>query len=182
MEKKLRNRTHGTGTFRPEDLKSLGDDCVLEAGVLVFHPENVSLGLNVYVGHQTILKGYYKNELRIGDYTWIGQMCFFHAAGGIEIGREVGIGPGVRILTSVHDEPPRSVPIPRAPLVFAKVTIGDGADLGVNAVIMPGVTVGEGAIVGAGSVVTKDVPPYAVVAGVPAKILRYRAEDGPNEG
>jgi len=176
VEKKLRNRSHGTGAFRPEDFKAIGADCVFETGVLVFHPENIVLGENVYVGHQTILKGYYKNEMHIGDFTWIGQGCFFHAAGGLEIAHEVGIGPGVKILTSVHEEPPRSIPVPRAGLKMGKVTIHVGADIGVNAVILPGVTVGEGAMIGAGSVVTKDVPPFAIVAGVPAKVLRYRPE------
>ena len=61
-------------------VRALGVDCVFEAGVLVFHPENIRLGRNVYVGHQAILKGYYRNEMVIGDETWIGQQCFFHFA------------------------------------------------------------------------------------------------------
>jgi acetyltransferase-like isoleucine patch superfamily enzyme len=54
------------------------------------------------------------------------------------------------------------------------VRIGAWADIGVNAVILPGVTVGKGAIVGAGAVVTDDVPPFAIVAGVPARLVRWR--------
>lgn len=54
------------------------------------------------------------------------------------------------------------------------VKIGNDVWLGANAIILPGVTIGDGAIIGAGAVVTKDVPPYAIVAGVPAKVLRYR--------
>ncbi|HEX7598847.1 MAG TPA: transferase, partial [Polyangia bacterium] len=68
MEK--RHSSHGTGAFSPTDFRSLGEDCVFESGVLVFHPENISLGRNVYVGHNTILKGYHRNEMRIGDETW----------------------------------------------------------------------------------------------------------------
>jgi acetyltransferase-like isoleucine patch superfamily enzyme len=60
--------------------------------------------------------------------------------------------------------------------VIRPVRVGDWADIGVNAVLLPGVTVGKGAIVGAGAVVTHDVPDYAIVAGVPAKILRFRKE------
>jgi acetyltransferase-like isoleucine patch superfamily enzyme len=169
-----RHRTHGTGAFRPEELRSLGDDCVLEAGVLIFHPENVSLGRNVYVGHQTILKGHYKNELRIGDEAWIGQQCFLHAAGGITIGARVGIGPGAKILTSQHAEAGRAVAVLFSPIEAAPVIVEDDADLGVGAIVLPGVTIGRGAIVGAGAVVTGDVPAYTVVAGVPARVLRAR--------
>lgn len=141
---------------------------------MVFHPETIELGRNVYVGHQAILKGYYKNRMVIGDETWIGQQCFFHSAGGLTIGHNVGIGPGVRIITSAHTEPPRDVPVLDAPVEFKPVRIEDGADLGVGAIILPGVRVGEGAIVGAGAVVTKDVPPFAIVAGNPARVLRER--------
>lgn len=170
----MRNRSHGTGEFRPEQLAQVGPDCVFEAGVLVFHPENVALGRNVYVGHYSILKGYHRNRLEIGDESWVGQQCFLHAAAGLFIGRQVGIGPGVKILTSRHAESPRERPIFEAPLEFLPVTIEDGADLGVGAIIMPGVTIGRGAQVGAGAVVTRDVPPYAIVAGAPARLLRER--------
>lgn len=61
-----------------------------------------------------------------------------------------------------------------ADLAIKPVRIGQGSDVGVNAIILPGVTIGEEAIVGAGAVVTKDVPPRAIVAGVPARLLRMR--------
>jgi acetyltransferase-like isoleucine patch superfamily enzyme len=168
-------RSHGSGRYERSELGACGDGVVIEEGVLIFHPGNVFLGRNVYVGHQTMLKGYYKNELFIGEGTWIGQQCFFHAAGGLRIGTNVGIGPAVKILTSVHAEAGRDVPILHAPLSFAPVEIEDDADLGVGAIVLPGVRIGRGAQVGAGAVVTRDVPPYAVVAGNPARVLRQRA-------
>ena len=170
----MRNRSHGSGEFTPEQLGALGADCVLEAGVMVFHPENVFLGRNVYVGHRTILKGYYKNQLRIGDETWIGQMCFFHSAGGIEIGAHVGIGPGVMILTSEHQELGRAVPPLLAPVDMAPVYIEDEVNLGVGCIVLPGVRIGRGARIGAGAVVTRDIPAYSVAAGSPARVLRER--------
>jgi acetyltransferase-like isoleucine patch superfamily enzyme len=170
----MRNRSHGSGEFRPDQLAQLGPDCVFETGVLIFHPENVYLGTNVYVGHYAILKGYYKNRLQIGDETWIGQQCFLHAGGGLTIGRGVGIGPGVKILTSEHGEVGRDTAIFNAPVEFKPVLIEDGADLGAGAIVLPGVTIGRGAQVGAGAVVTRDVPAYAVVAGSPARMLRER--------
>jgi acetyltransferase-like isoleucine patch superfamily enzyme len=169
-----RHRTHGTGQFAPGDFRALGPDCVLEPGVMVFHAETISLGRNVYVGHQTILKGYHKNEMRIGDETWIGQQCFFHSAGGLTIGARVGVGPGVKIITSQHAEAGRETPVLFAPIDLAPVIVEDDADLGVGAILLPGVTVGRGAVIGAGAVVTQDVPAYAVAAGVPARVLRTR--------
>jgi len=169
-----RNKSHGTGEFKPEQFKHLGADCVFEPGVLVFHPENISLGENVYIGHQTILKGYYKNEMVIEDGTWIGQQCFFHSAGGLRIGRQVGIGPGTKILTSQHRTEGRVTSVLFSPVEFKPVVIEDGADLGVGVIVLPGVTIGEGAIIGAGAVVTKDVPAFAIAVGVPAKVIDYR--------
>jgi acetyltransferase-like isoleucine patch superfamily enzyme len=170
----MRNRSHGTGEWRPEQLAELGPDCVFESGVLIFHPENVALGTNVYVGHYSILKGYYKNRLEIGDETWIGQQCFLHAAGGLRVGKQVGIGPGVKVLTSQHIEAGRQLPIYNAPVEFKPVVIEDGSDIGAGAVILPGVTIGKGAQIGAGAVVTRDIPAFTIAAGSPAKVMRGR--------
>jgi acetyltransferase-like isoleucine patch superfamily enzyme len=169
-----RHRSHGSGAFRPEDFRELGPDCVFETGVLVFHPENIALGRNVYLGHHAILKGYYKGQLRIGDESWIGQQCFLHAAGDLTIGARVGVGPGVKILTSQHEEAGRETPVLFSPVAMAPVVIEDDADIGLGAILLPGVTIGRGAVIGAGAVVTRDVPAYAVVAGSPARILRHR--------
>lgn len=168
------NRSHGSGEFKAEDFARLGRNVIFEPGVLVFHPENIEIGDNVYVGHATMLKGYHAGRFSIGDHTWIGQGCFMHAAGGITIGRAVGVGPSVKILTSEHQPDDLAVPVLFAPLRFAPVTIHDGSDIGTNTVVLPGVTIGEGAIVGAGSVVSHDVPAYEVWAGVPARRLRSR--------
>lgn len=172
----MRHRSHGTGSFSVSDFAACGKDCVFETGVLVFHADNIELGDNVYVGHQTILKGYYKNRMTIGSETWIGQQCFFHSAGGLHIGARVGIGPGVRIITSAHEEAGRATPILMSPVRFAPVCIEDDADIGVGAVILPGVTIGRGAQIGAGAVVTTDIAAYAVAAGTPARVLRERPQ------
>lgn len=166
-------RSHGTGRA-PWQFIHRGDDVVIEEGVLIFHPETISIGSNVYVGHQTILKGYFKNEMTIGDGTWIGQQCFLHSAGGIEIGKGVGIGPGVKVLTSTHAETPFPTPIMQGEIAFAPVHIGDGSDIGIGAIILPGVTIGAGVQVGAGAVVTEDVAEGMIVAGVPARVIRAR--------
>ena len=171
-----RFRSHGDGLFAREDFRSIGEHVVFEAGVRVWHPETISLGENVYVGHDTLLKGYYRGELHVGDDTWIGQGCFLHSAGGIHVGSRVGVGPFVKMLTSFHGEAGREVPILAAPLEFAAIRVEDDADLGVGAILLPGITVGQGAQIGAGAVVTRDVPPFAVVAGNPARLIRTRCE------
>ncbi len=170
----MRHRSHGTGAFQPQDFASCGDQCVFETGVLVFHPENIHLGKNVYVGHQSILKGYYKNSMSIGDETWIGQQCFLHSAGGLTIGQRVGIGPGVKIITSMHQDTGRNLPILFSPIAFAQVTIEDDVDIGVGAIVLPGVTIGQGAQIAAGAVVVQDIAAYSIAMGVPARVMRER--------
>ena len=169
-------RSHGSGRFERSQFARIGRNVIIEEGVLVFHPESVEIGDGVYVGHYTILKGYYRGRMVIGDGTWIGQQCFFHSAGNLTIGRNVGIGPGVRIITSAHAEEGISKPILHSRIQFAAVVIEDDADIGIGSVVLPGVHIGTGAQIGAGSVVASNVPPYAVMAGVPARLLRMRAE------
>ncbi|MBN1947283.1 MAG: acyltransferase [Bradymonadales bacterium] len=170
----IQRRSHGNGTFTLADFQALGPDTVIEPTVLVFHPETISLGKGVYVGHQTILKGYFDSSMHIGDGSWIGQQCFFHSAGNITIGRQVGIGPAVKILTSQHRDAGREIPLLLSPITRAPVVIEDGADIGIGAVILPGVHIGRGVIVGAGAVVTRDLPDWAVATGVPARVTRLR--------
>lgn len=166
--------SHGTGEFSPSQFARLGQDVIFETGVLVFHPENIEIGDNVYIGHYAILKGYYRNKLTIGEGSWIGQQSFFHSAGGIRIGRNVGIGPGVKIFTSSHALDEIDKPIMHSSVHFAPVIIEDDSDIGAGALIMPGVRIGKGAQVGAGAVATSDVADYTIVRGVPAKVAGMR--------
>ena len=174
FERARRQRTHGSGRFRRKDFKAIGKNVVIENGVLVFHAENIVLGDNVYIGHLAILKGYYRNQLVVGSNTWIGQGCFLHSAGGIEIGESVGIGPYVKVVTSMHEIDESTEAILHSELRFAKVTIEHGCDIGAGAIVLPGVTIGHCSQIGAGAVVTRDVEPYAVAVGNPAKEIRRR--------
>ncbi len=178
QNRRSRRQSHGSGQFDRSQFRRIGEGVVIEPGVLVFHPENIELGDDVYIGHYSILKGYYLGRMVIGSGTWIGQQCFFHSAGDIVLGQDIGIGPGVKIITSLHDEEGLAVPILHSRIKFAPVEIEDDADIGVGAILLPGVRVGRGAQVGAGAVVTADVPAYGVVAGVPAKLLRLRTGPG----
>jgi acetyltransferase-like isoleucine patch superfamily enzyme len=170
----MSRRSHGTGLFQPADLAHCGEGVVFEPEVLVFHPETVRVEAGVYVGHRTILKGYYKGRMTIGQGTWIGQNCFFHSAGDITIGENVGIAPGVQILTSSHRLDEVDKPILHSTIDFKPVVVESDSDIGVGTILLPGITIGRGAQVGAGSVVTADVPPYAIAVGSPARVVRMR--------
>jgi len=92
----------------------------------------------------------------------------------IEIGKGVAITTGVMILSHQRDlsnYKPGMFAM-HCPFKEGKVIIKDGAHIGLGAIIMPGVIIGEGAVIGAGAVVTKDIPPYTLAVGVPAKIIK----------
>lgn len=92
----------------------------------------------------------------------------------ITIGKNVWVTRGVMLLCHQRDLSQYEVgkPVMDCELVYKPIDIKDGAHIGIGAIIMPGVTIGEGAIIGAGSVVTKDIPPYCVAVGAPAKVIR----------
>jgi acetyltransferase-like isoleucine patch superfamily enzyme len=142
-------------------------------GVVVKHPETMELGDAVFIGAQTMIQGRFDGTCRIGNHVWIGPQSYFDARDLI-LEDYVGWGPGAKVLGSSHTGEPLDVPIIATELSIRPVVIGYGADIGTNASILPGVHVGAHSIVGAGAVVTVDVPEYAVTAGVPARVVRYR--------
>ena len=137
------------------------------------HPETFEIGNGVFLGEQSMIQGRADGTCRIGDHVWIGPQAYFDARDLI-IEDSVGWGPGAKVLGSTHSGVPREVPIMQTDLEIRPVRIGAGADIGVNAIILPGVTIGCGAIVGAGAVVIEDVQPFSIVAGVPARFIRER--------
>ena len=108
------------------------------------------------------------NRVKFGKGVFLNHSAILSASGGIEFEDGVMTAPGLRIATINHDMNNR-----HTIYTYGKVTICRNAWLGMNVTICPGVTVGAYAVVAAGAVVTKDVPPYAVVGGVPAKVIRY---------
>jgi acetyltransferase-like isoleucine patch superfamily enzyme len=145
-------------------------------GAQFVHVETFEIGAGVFIGEQAMIQGRHDGRCVIGDGCWIGPQSYFDARD-LVIEESVGWGPGARILGSEHTQMPIDVPVIQTDLEIRPVRIGAGADIGVNAVILPGIAVGAGAVVGAGSVVTHDVPPRAVVAGVPARLIRMRGAE-----
>ena len=165
-------KSHGDGFDYENKIPSIGENVVIEDGVRIHFPENIIIGDDVYIGHDSILKAYFDKKLIIGSGTWIGQQCFIYASGGITIGENVGIGPGVKIMSSAHDTSPLPGPILHRPIVYSPVTLEDGCDIGAGSVILMGVKIGKGAQIGAGAVVTRNIPDGAIAAGVPAKVIK----------
>ena len=126
-------------------------------------------GKGVNIERQAILNP----EIELGDHSAIG----IHAniSGKVVIGDHVMMGPDCTIYTRNHAFDRTDIPMDQQGFYPHKpVFIGDDVWIGGQVIILPGVHVGTGAIIGAGAVVTKDVPPYAIVGGNPAKIIRYR--------
>lgn len=114
-------------------------------------------------------------EVEVGDYSSLGVNCSLPF--NVKVGKDVMMAPEVMIIGENHesvalDRPMRLQGTKPAP----PVRIEDDVWIGTRVVILPGVTIGRGAIIGAGSIVTKDVPPYAICGGVPARVLKYRNE------
>ena len=82
--------------------------------------------------------------------------------------------PDVSILTHTHNIERTDIPMGQQGMRVSEVIIGNDVWIGIRVIIMPGVKVGNGAVIGAGTVVTKDVPDYAIVGGVPARIIKFR--------
>ena len=114
-------------------------------------------------------------EVRFGNEVTIAAYVHIWGKGGVTIGNRVMIGTHVSISSLTHDY---ATEVMFGSLIQKAVKIEDDVWIGSNAVIMPGVVVGCGAVVGAGAVVTRDVPPRAIVVGVPARIIKYRPGKG----
>ncbi|MCR4329983.1 MAG: acyltransferase [Candidatus Roizmanbacteria bacterium] len=107
--------------------------------------------------------------LHIGNDSIIGEFATLDTRGGLTIGNHVDIASGVMIYTSQHD-----IHSPTFSAIDSRVTIEDYVFVGPRAIILPGVTIGKGAIVAAGAVVTKNIEPFSIVGGVPAKLIGKR--------
>lgn len=128
-----------------------------------------SCGQNVSLYMPVLIDG--AENVTIGDDVGIAPFGHMWGDGGIRIGNRVMIGSHCAVSSLTHDYGEENM---KNTLLRTEVVIEDDVWIGGHCVIMRGITIGKGAVVGAGSVVTKDVEPYAIVVGVPAKLLKYR--------
>lgn len=138
---------------------------------LVFKLVFKKLGRGGLIDYRTYFR--YPSKISIGDNSFINHYCAFYGSSlqGVEIviGNNVALGPHVKILTATHDYSDFYLKD-----VAATVVVGDNVWVGGGSIILPGVTLGEGAVIGAGSVVTKDVEPYMIAVGNPARVIKAR--------
>ncbi len=157
-------------------IKGLKNEGKLYHPVMINFPSKVEIGKGTTIGPFVWIVIQNSNGyLKIGKNSEITAHCSLLCGYGVEIGNHVHIGPGVQIISATNYYKPRWE-IWKNPLSGGKVVIEDNVHIGANAVILPNIKIEEGAIVGAGAVVTKNVPRGAIVAGVPAKIIKYRSE------
>ena len=130
--------------------------------------KNLCIESNVYFGSG--------NDISIGNHSGIGINS--RIQGPLVIGNHVMIGPNLSIYTNDHAHRNTNIPMTQQGFTEKKqVTIEDDVWIGVNVIILKGVTIGTGSIIAAGSVITKNIPPYSVAAGNPARVIKNRLND-----
>ncbi len=124
-------------------------------------------------------KSTFNNRVQLGDNCNFNGIVVY-GRGTVTIGNNFHSGKEIMLITSNHNYEGDAIPYDSTH-ILKTITIEDNVWLGHRVIILGGVVIGEGAIVGAGAVVTKDVPPFAIVGGNPAKVLKYRDETHYNE-
>lgn len=140
----------------------------------------IELTNNLILGKKTRISSFVKIKvtrgfLKIGKNCSINSFCFIDAdIGNVEIGDNVLIGPHVGIHGSNYNYASREKLIVDQDIVSKGIRIEDDVWIGSHSTILDGVTIGKGAVIGAGAVVTKDIPPYSIAVGVPARVIKKR--------
>lgn len=164
--------------LRFADNITLGRGAYLDHGAYLHAcPRGIRIGAESYVMKNAILHVYNFRDLphagiTIGERSLIGEACILRGQGGITIGNDVFLAPMVQMLAVNHIYHDTERPISFQGITAQGISVDDGAWIGGGAIILDGVRIGRNAVVGAGAVVTKDVPPYSVVVGNPARVVR----------
>jgi acetyltransferase-like isoleucine patch superfamily enzyme len=136
--------------------------------------DKVTIGSYAIIRPTNLYGGEAGVGLKIGNNSSIGPYSYIGCSGYIEIGDNVMMSPRVSIYSENHNFSESTLPMIEQGVTRSFVKIEDDCWIAANSVILAGVTVGKGSVVAAGSIVTKDVPPYSIVAGNPAKIIKSR--------
>lgn len=134
----------------------------------------VTIGANAIIRPSNFYGGEPGEGLKVGSNSNIGAYNYIGCSGYIEIGENVMFGPRISVYSENHAFDRTDITIKEQGVIRSFVKIEDDCWIGSHSAILAGVTVGKGSIIAAGSIVTKDIPPYSVVAGIPAKIIKNR--------
>lgn len=160
----------------------LGKSVYLDQGVYLHAlPNGIAIGDNTFIMHHTMLhvfnfRGLPQAGITIGNNCFLGEYNVIRGQGGVHIGNEVYTGPMVQMVAVNHVYQDANRPIREQGITAQGIVIEDDVWIGANATIVDGVRVGKGSIIGAGSVVTRDIPPYSIAVGSPAKPVKDRRE------
>ena len=153
----------------------IGDGCRISAGT-----GEVTLGSESLLHPYVIIgTGGSGGFVRVGDRCAVNSFACLYGLGGLSIGDDVIVGPGATLVAQTHEFGRTDAPIRDQGSSGKGIRIESGVWIGARAVILDGVRVGQGAIVGAAAVVTRDVAPYDIVAGNPARVIRNRKQEIP---
>lgn len=171
-------------TLRFKSKISFGRTIIIGENVIInaLSKEGMRFGNNISIGDNTIMEctgviSQLGEGIQIGDNVGFAQNCFIQVRGKVIIGNNVIFGPGSSVFSENHNFSNISVPINEQGVNRKGVIIKDGVWVGSGAKILDGVKVGAHSIIAAGAIVNKDVPPYAIVAGIPARVIKYRNHD-----
>nr|UXE45423.1 putative acetyltransferase [uncultured bacterium] len=167
----------------------MGSSCIIRKPMMIIGPDCMELGHGISIREGARLEIYRASSdskplLRIGSNTNIEQNVHIVCHNYIEIGKDVSITSNCAIVDTTHpfDNISEETKVGEHVVDDRKtVQIGDGSFLGIGSIVLPGVRIGRKAIIGAHSVLTSDVPDYGVVAGVPARFLRFVERQVPTE-
>ena len=182
-------------------LGKIGKSCLIEKNVRLAIPSRIFLGDRVFIGEYSYLDPKsirakivlgndvyisrlcrlstgssedYIGEVIIEDSVHIGQNCFIDGTGKLKIGKDSILGPNVAFLTGNHQFKNPTIPIRFQGGVPKPIVIEEDVWLSTSVIVLGDVTIRKGSVIGAGAVVTKDIPPYSIAVGVPAKVIGKR--------
>ncbi|TAH09076.1 MAG: acyltransferase [Sphingobacteriia bacterium] len=156
--------------FIVEDFAEI--NCKSHRGIIA--GDRVTIGKHAIIRPSNAYGGDVGEGLKIGNNSSIGPFAYIGCSGYIEIGNNVIMGPRVGIFAENHHFNNLNIPIREQGVERSFVKINDDCWIASNVVILAGVTIGEGCVIASGSVVTRDIPAFSVVAGVPAKVIKLR--------